>query len=157
MHPLSFVELDNIELKCFELAIPIPILDNKLERPFPRRSIESRLDRANNEVWSKNLATSIAVLFRFEIAWDVDQEGSFGIFWGKSCSKKKQGEPEGSPKNLAGKVTKIITIMLTMMMMLINMMVMVLINMMILMINMMMMTAMMMMVRMMRRVVRFVP
>ena len=155
MHPLSFVQVDDIELKCFELAIPIPILDNKLERPFPRRSIESRLDRANNEVWSKNLATSIAVLFRFEIAWDVDQEGSFGIFWGKSCSQKKQREPEGSPKNLGGKVTKIIIIMLTMMMMLINMMVMVLINMMI---NMMiLMINMMMMVRMMRRVVRFVP
>ena len=76
---------------------------------------------------------------------------------GFSGENKKQGEPEGSPKNLGGKVTKIITIMLTMMMMLINMMVMVLINMMILMINMMMMTAMMMMVRMMRRVVRFVP
>ena len=74
---------------------------------------------------------------------------------GFSGENKKQGEPEGSPKNLGGKVTKIIIIKLTMMMMLINMMVMVLIdmmiNMMILMINMMM------MVRMMRRVVRFVP
>ena len=76
---------------------------------------------------------------------------------GFSGENKKQGEPEGSPKNLGGKVTKIITITLTTMIMLINMMVMVLINMMILMILMMMMTAMMMMVRMMRRVVRFVP
>ena len=39
-------------------------------------------ERANNEIWAKNLAflTPIAFLFRFEIDWDFAQQVGFGFF-----------------------------------------------------------------------------